>query len=394
MSNKKYSNASLWIGTFIFSSLLFLVATELFLRIVAPYEAAGGFNHDLDPVLGWKNPTKIVRTLRNPSFTVEVSTNDFGMRDRERSLQKGDLLRVAFLGDSFVQALQVNDEEVFNILLENLHPGIEALNFGVSAYGTAQQYLQYQTLVKQFSPDIIVVLFWPYNDPFDNSIELQKLGGISEDEIKKRPFVRFDDDGQAKIIRPIIPQMKMQNNWSLFKRFLRDTFYVVSYAWKAKNIIVGYIKILNDNEKIQSSERRKIETDVKMLNAFSVENKRLQQAEWKKAWDLSFKIMKLFNREAAKDGAKLVISTLPVEKIETELDAEELSPSEKIMAKVLLKEDIPFLPLTPCFRKYLQTNNVRNGHYHYEQEGHFRPLGHQVLALCLLKELQSEKIIN
>jgi hypothetical protein len=95
-----------------------------------------------------------------------IQINSFGMRDRDRSLEKLGP-RVALLGDSFLRAFEVSDGGAINRRLEQFFPGTEFLNFGESGYGTIQAYQTYRSLARQFKPDVVLLFMYP-NDLFDN----------------------------------------------------------------------------------------------------------------------------------------------------------------------------------------------------------------------------------
>ena len=76
-----------------------------------------------------------------------VQVNSDGLRDREHARQKPpNTFRVAVLGDSYAEALQVPVEAAFWRVLEAKLRAcpvaggrdVEVINFGVSGYGTAQ----------------------------------------------------------------------------------------------------------------------------------------------------------------------------------------------------------------------------------------------------------------
>ena len=85
--------------------------------------------------------------------------------------------RIAVLGDSFTEAKQVPIEQNFCSLVQNglkncpaLHASrVELLNFGVAGYGTTQELLQMRERVWQYSPDMVMLMFFIGNDVFDNS---------------------------------------------------------------------------------------------------------------------------------------------------------------------------------------------------------------------------------
>ena len=87
------------------------------------------------------------------------------MRDRPHLYPKPrGTIRIAFLGDSFTEAKQVDLENDFVSVAERRlgfyeRPRgltVEGLNFGCDSYGTAQELVTLQRAVWKFSPDVIV----------------------------------------------------------------------------------------------------------------------------------------------------------------------------------------------------------------------------------------------
>jgi hypothetical protein len=113
-----------------------------------------------------------------------VSVNKFGMRGPETIVRKPEnVTRIAVLGDSFMEALQVNYEQSFCGRLESRLNEMQAagsgnrfevLNFGVSGYGTAQELLMLRHHVWQFEPDLVLLGFFPENDIRNNSRALEQ----------------------------------------------------------------------------------------------------------------------------------------------------------------------------------------------------------------------------
>jgi len=132
-------------------------------------------------------------------FSVPVRLNGWGFHDTERSLTKpAGSVRIAFLGDSFVEGLQVPLEQTATQHLQkrlagkteppwlaapdvNTRPSqYEVLNFGVSGYSLGQCLLLYETLVHCFGPDLVIVLV--------NDFMLERNGrALGECGLKIRP---------------------------------------------------------------------------------------------------------------------------------------------------------------------------------------------------------------
>jgi len=125
-----------------------------------------------DRLTGWKGVPNLRFTWAGPhwaafEFSVPTTLNSAGFRDAERTVEKPpNVVRVALLGDSFVEALQVPFDKTAGQLLERSlnstaserpgrHPSYEVLNFGVSAYGLGQYLLAWQTYARPYKPEYV-----------------------------------------------------------------------------------------------------------------------------------------------------------------------------------------------------------------------------------------------
>jgi hypothetical protein len=116
-----------------------------------------------------------------------VQVNSDGLRDREHSRQKPpNTFRIALLGDSYAEALQVPMEAAFWRVLEGRLRScpavggreVEVINFGVSGYGTAQELLTLRGKVWDYSPDLVLLAVTTNNDITDNSRALKRTDEI------------------------------------------------------------------------------------------------------------------------------------------------------------------------------------------------------------------------
>jgi hypothetical protein len=110
-----------------------------------------------------------------------VRINSRGFRDVERDYQKPlNTVRIAVLGNSWTEALQVPQEKTFCAVLEKKLAAapcftgkhIEVLNFGVAGYSTAQELLTLQQEVWKYDPDVVLVALYPARDIANNVREL------------------------------------------------------------------------------------------------------------------------------------------------------------------------------------------------------------------------------
>jgi hypothetical protein len=142
-------------------------------------------------------------TYRHKTADVSVifHINGQGMRaEKDYSYRKPPgVKRIVMLGDSFTMGHEVNFEDTFSKVLEEILRGkglnVEVLNTGVSGFGTAEECLYLERELFKYSPDLIVVSFFG-NDLVDNvRSNLFKLKGTSLVQIGQEyvPLGRFGD---------------------------------------------------------------------------------------------------------------------------------------------------------------------------------------------------------
>lgn len=124
-----------------------------------------------------------------------IRINSDGMRARQYAIHKPpDTLRIAVLGNSWTEALQVPLESDFCSVLERRLSGspcvsgrrVEVLNFGVSGYATAQELLQLRTRVWKYDPDIILLAFYTARDILNNVRQFNTAADPAES-----PYFKF-----------------------------------------------------------------------------------------------------------------------------------------------------------------------------------------------------------
>lgn len=152
--------------------LLFLLLFEVFLRVAMPqntcvyYLSENGFYEAL-PL------SKCVWTGYAKEFQTPVSINSEGFKDYEYPINKANnVYRIAVIGDSMVEALQVPlDKEFTKLLEQKLNQNskkYEIMSFGVSGIGTIQEKRVLENHALKYSPDEVILVFTVGNDIRDN----------------------------------------------------------------------------------------------------------------------------------------------------------------------------------------------------------------------------------
>ncbi len=100
-------------------------------------------------------------------FTATMRTNSLGLRGPEAPAPSKGKKRWLTLGDSFVIALQVREEDTFQARLQR-STGQLFFNGGVDTYSTWQATGRYRLLAPKLKPDGVIVVFFLGNDFVDN----------------------------------------------------------------------------------------------------------------------------------------------------------------------------------------------------------------------------------
>ena len=153
------------------SLLLVAFFTEIGLRLfyhkpLALTDDERTLTYRYDPELGWfpaPNTSKRFTGAR----TITITHNSAGFRDHEPS--RSGRTGIIFLGDSLVWGFDVEAHERFSDQLQAAHPNWNVHNFGVSGYGTDQEYLLLQRHFDQYKPGVVFLLICGDNDNEDNA---------------------------------------------------------------------------------------------------------------------------------------------------------------------------------------------------------------------------------
>jgi hypothetical protein len=166
--NKK-PNKLAWLGQVLVWQVIALLLVELMLSWAGLGEEE---MFALDAELGTKHMSNKHITWRSEGFARSYFDAN-GMREPNLTIAKPQgTYRIAMLGDSMVEGLQVPVEKSFGqILQEDInqsnHNKVQVLNFGTSGYSTAQEYLQLKKQVFKYQPDIVIA-FYNSRDIFEN----------------------------------------------------------------------------------------------------------------------------------------------------------------------------------------------------------------------------------
>ena len=131
-----------------------------------------------DRMIGWRfTPGREYWFFAENDHAITGRINSMGWRDRERTVRKpAGTYRIAVVGDSFVEAFQVEPESTFVARAEerlnrerpeSTDITYEVMNFGRSGMSPAEEMMVLERDVMPCDPDAVVLLFTPQNDIAD-----------------------------------------------------------------------------------------------------------------------------------------------------------------------------------------------------------------------------------
>jgi len=265
--------------------------------------------HEPDSLVGWSGRPGAQGVFLDEG-NAEVRISSAGLRDREHSIAKpANVWRVAVLGDSFTEAAQVAEDKRFTSVVERLLTGCEAgggrrvevLNFGVSGFGTAQEYLLLRDRVLRYAPDVVVLAFLPGNDITDNLRALDPMPS-------PRPYVTLNGSGQIVWDRSFADTQSFRIKSSTvyrellrasdFSRVVQATFFVRE-MWRHKRAVAG-------DREWQHGQLAK--TGEPGLSAGVYAPPRTP--EWQQAWNITERLIEEMRSLTAQSATRFLLVTL------------------------------------------------------------------------------------
>ncbi|MBF0445495.1 MAG: SGNH/GDSL hydrolase family protein [Magnetococcales bacterium] len=393
---------SLLTSLLLLSSLLFcLVVAELGLRL-ADFSFYWPLSRSPDHITGWsaKPGTTGWQRLEGAGL---VEINEDGFRDvfhTENSPM--DVFRIAVVGDSFTEAVQVPLDKIYWSKLEKLLPQcapanaakkIEILGFGVSGYSTAQELLVIEKRIWKYQPDLVILGFFTGNDLLENS---RALGGDA-----MRPVFELKDGVLQKNMDFLQSQEYIAKN-SLFGRFKLG---VMSRFRLAQAIALAHHKFLLLSE-ISESKNMQI-NDVQTEPGIDVKIYAPPTDEkWHSTWEITEALLKRIHEEVKKHGAKFLLVTMTNgaqvhpnsefrEYFKKRLNIPNLFYADERIKQIGIKHGFPVLNLAIDLQKFASQTGVwlhgfknsAKGIGHWNENGHLIAGQRIASYLCYNHEL-------
>jgi len=324
----------------------------------------------------WKEDEKEFETLQK--------VNEWGFTDQEIPEQwPRDGLRIMVVGDSFVEALQVDMKEKFGKLLEksllaNLREDVEVVCLGRSGTGQVAQYAYWKKFGPIMRPDILVLVFVA-NDLRDNHPELTaRYYGWNPLHPPRYTAILWDPgpDGLADLPpdrnwrahnKVLAPRdiLRQQSSWAsstalgrfLLSRFFKGKAYLYPWYQTYKGLYVDYAfwsSTLKSDPVIEAG------------------------------YLITERILNRYARESKSYGTKLIIMIGDAYSLDVTVDqTTSYRTFHDWVARQAERLSVEFISLP----EYITENGLDSGDFRCS-DGHWNPKGHR-----LVKELLEQRIL-
>jgi hypothetical protein len=337
-----------------------------------------------DPVLGISLMPNVRVFHSRGCFEGEVVTNRWGWRDRDRSLEKSPgEFRIALLGDSAVEAVQVKPDQVMNIRMEKLlrekgYTNAEVLAFGAEGIGTTQELLMYQTRVRQFHPDL-VILVWEDNDVMNNSSTIQpRVYGI---HTWYCPYYNLGPDGSL-----------------VFQPVAKKPFRSLVSFFESHSLLVYYTERIWMRANFGEPKWQGIPLQWGMYGD-------PLDPEWKRAWLLTEKVLSRFATTVANDGARFIVVVPPTfaqtdpewrQRFTKEVGRipKAFNPNtmDERLQEIATRNHIAIGFLAPYMEAYRDAHKLQWPYFSFTCDPHYSAQGHEVAAEAIVQQLEEHRL--
>jgi hypothetical protein len=364
-----------------------------------------------------------------------IRINSDGLRDREHAKPKpANTVRIAVLGDSYAEALQVPLEDAFWVVLEQRLQScpafagrqIEVINFGVSGYGTAQELLTLREQVWDYAPDIVLLAVTTNNDITDNLRALKRTEEIPYFVYRDGQLALDDSFRQSRTFQLRHSALNRAGRWIRDHLRVIQAFHQGHYALKnylasrrtpaaaaaappspapgARDVNEAHAPSTNSpatNAPATNAPAQRVEATV-ISDELGIDNliyREPADATWQEAWRVTEGLIKLMRDEVHARGAKFLVVTLsngvqvhpqPAARAAflRRVGANDIFYPDARLKSFGERENFSVLTLAPELQQYAEQHQAfLHGFGRDLGNGHWNSSGHRVAGELLAQKL-------
>jgi hypothetical protein len=355
------------------SLFLFLAGLEVAVRVLGLAQPRTG---QADPVFGH---ALIPGQKSVNEFGVRMEIGRHGFRGPAPSPAKPEgVFRVVCLGDSFLHARAIDYDRVFHMVLNQDLAArgreVEAINLGVEAYDTAQEYMVYHHVGRKYDPDLVILFFYVGNDLAGN----YPPGG-------RRPSFKLEN-GELAYVPFEIKAGRRNPIRDFFRRRVRIYSFLPDLWRAAWNNNLG--QVFSAKTRHQRLERH----DLQYAGQGHVvpTQKAVQTDRMSPNWQVTLALLEKLGREVEADGARFAVAVIPTmvqvydrnweilkEKYPDQAESWDRFRVQRILAAFCRERGFTYIPLT----EHMVEAARRTGEMFYiPHDWHFNENGHAFTA--------------
>jgi len=336
-------------------------------------------------------------------FSVPIKINSKGLRDYEYDLEKKDnVFRIALVGDSITEARQVELDETFAKLVEvelnrlNKQKGkyrkIEVINFGVSDYGTDDEFIRIKADVLDYDPDLVIIVF--VNNDLNNVLCNKFFRIDDEGRLVMRQFSRT---WQRKLLVRIFGKLHL----FYYSRLVLSNYPTV-YNYIAEKIDrwIGLPEGYDEQKRLRREMQKRFESEYPTRINYYV-NK--YQTELEEAYAIVEKLYDEMHKLLSKRGIDLlavhathlvrinptVIHRYNIERYGLKMEDIDVTLPYRRMSEIWSRLRIKHLNMADYLKELADKGNS----LHFKRDGHLNPTGHRYFANHIIAYLINNKMV-
>lgn len=286
-----------------------------------------------------------------------------GPREYEREPPAG-VTRLLFFGDSFTFCDEMGDWAAFQHIFEKQHPRFEAINFGVSGYGTDQAFLRYRALGRDLGADVVFIGILLENVG-RNVNRYRPLWSTATGFCATKPRFVLGGAGLELLAQPYATRNELRD--ALLGADLFDDIGEHEYWLARPRVPTGRWSSL-----------------ARIAGGFMATRERSPQRLWQEVdgepFRVTLAILEAFHREALADGARLAPILIFPAREDIRDHAVPGRPYWNDFLAELERRELPYLNLIPALlERYLEEETrPEDGTVFYK--GHLSSVGNAVVA--------------
>ena len=394
MLRKLLANGALVAVSIVFS----LIMVEIGLRVVPNrYAVWHEFYAQNESSIEYARDNKGERILKpnqratkaGACYTIApILTNSISYRDGE--LDPAHPVKIAVLGDSFLEALQVSDSEHFSAILERLL-GVEVMNTAISGSQTVMELMTYRNVVQSYRPRVVVLFLFLGNDidrnlcGFDGKVKYHSAR-LVEGEIQ---YVSYDPTAPRAVARAAAKSAGPSLGRRI-KKALRANLVLYLPLWDLKEYVAKFFASAVGHvphwlELYMPSE----------------------PGEWPAAWAATGQALADLDREVEANGGVMLTVVIPAhvtitktwtrevnfESGQTSLDElDPLYPHRRIR-ELVERHGVRSIDLLQQFLTYRDRFAMDYPYFFFSCDGHWNPIGHFLAANAVARYLIEERLL-